>query len=350
MGNLYKLAFAFFVAALSLQGGGAALAQDSQLREVFLRDYPPALKVLESRFASAKGAVRVSREVSPGQTEGGGVKREWVGTIAFERKGPYMARAVGDIDQNITKADEKIALHRVKANCYNRDYSFQLRKRDANDQFFATSIEHNDGRKTPADDTSMVSLLYTYLEASHRIPVLSMSGLLADEQFSVRAVSRVDGGKTPWLKVEFETGANSKWFGALKGWFVVSPDEAWVLRSYDYARGGGKGMHQWGSVEYAGEQGGIPLPKRVSRHSRAPGGGREQSRTWDFDEISLVDVPDRDFTLAAFGFPEPAQSVARSAGSFAPMLFGIAGLSMAAAVAFKVASSRLHRKGSPGGA
>ena len=58
-----------------------------------------------------------------------------------------------------------------------------------------------------------------------------------------------------------------------------------------------------------------------------------EATEYNFDEISLVDdVPDRDFTLAAFGFPELGQPKPRPTGGPVLWLFVFGCLAMAAAV------------------
>ena len=68
--------------------------------------------------------------------------------------------------------------------------------------------------------------------------------------------------------------------------------------------------------------------------------------TYEFEGFGFADVPDQEFTVSAFGIPEsvshPAK-VARSRG-LGYWFLGFALIALAAAVAFKIASSRLSRE------
>lgn len=332
------------VLSLSLRSAPDLRAGEPQLKEIVLRDYPPALKLLESRFASAKGVVRLTSG-----TESNAGKRVTFGTTSFQRRGPEFARVECDREMAITKTDNTKSWQLGMVMCRNRNYSFQLRRDGDIGPFSVSGIEGYSGGKTAADDHSMTSLLEVYLDAPYTLTGHRLSSLLSEEGFSVRGVSQV-GENKPWLKVEFERKADSTrpktpQGAELQGWFVVSPEEAWVLRSFDIDRGSGT-WHLWGSIEYAGAQGGVPLPKRVVQHSRVKT-GRARSSTWDFDEINLVDIPERNFTLSAFGFPEPGQAAARSAGGPALLLFCLACAGMALAVVLKLVASRLQRTATP---
>ena len=195
--------------------------------------------------------------------------------------------------------------------------------------------------------TPMFVLLFRYLDAPF-IPFF-VSLLITDEAFSVRAVSRVVGEQGRMLKVDFASKPTTKGQREMHGWLVVSPEQAWVLRSYEFSNS--LGTTYAGTIEYGEVQRGVPVPKRVVHTVRPPGGGSNGMRTeYNFDEISLVDdVPDRDFTLAAFGFPEPGSPKPRRTGRPALWLFVFACVAMAAAVALKSAASRLQRKAAPAG-
>ena len=116
------------------------------------------------------------------------------------------------------------------------------------------------------------------------------------------------------LKAEFEMRPlpNRKGAMSLEGWFTVSPDEAWVLHEYENVDQGNISVH--GSIEYGGMQGGVPVLRRFTRTATKLG-KLLSSQTYDFEKLDSVDVPDRDFTLSAFGLPEVGRPTGRNVGA-----------------------------------
>jgi hypothetical protein len=329
------VAFVLCLPALMLEAAPAERADDASLREMFLRDYPQALKTLESRLSNAKGVVKRS-EVR------GNKARTIVSsrTLTFECKLPYMARVVSDGETTVTKSDVKTSTHIGSAPCYNRDYSFELSREGANNDWSVSSFDSDPTAKSRMENIVMYPFLYKYLNAPFSLVGWRLSSLLSEERFSVRAVSRVRDGDKQMLRVEFDRRPDAKGREGFHGWFVVSPDEAWVVRSFEYMdelKNSGRG-----TVEYGAVQRGVPVPKRVVHDQRGRAANLEA--TYDFEEISLVDVPDRDFTLAAFGLPELAQSSRASARGPAPWLFVLSFLAAAVAMVLKMASSRIQKK------
>jgi hypothetical protein len=324
-------------------GAQLARADDASLREMVLRDYPQALATLENRLSSAKGVVR--RSIERRAKAGSRVSTQ---TFAFECKRPYMARVVSDGNVTRTRGDIETSKHVLRVLCYNRDYSFQLGREDANTKWSLTSLENSqDGRSN--EGVTMTHSLSVYLGAPYSMWVRTLSSLFSEEGFSVRAVSPISHRDKQMLKIEFDRKPSTKakakanGRGDYQGWLVVSLDEAWVLYSYEYMD---KARNAWrGTVEYGEVRRGIPVPKRVVHTIEgAKEDGLRSQLTYDFDEISLVDVPDRDFTLAAFGFPEFSQTSGRPGRSLGPWLLTLSVLAMAAAIILKVASSRIQSK------
>ena len=193
--------------------------------------------------------------------------------------------------------------------------------------------------------------------------------MLSAEGFSVGDVSRVGGGPKELLRVEFETRhrVDAK---EHRGWFVVSPDEAWVVYSFEVEMG--HLITQRGTISYSGVHGGVPLPKRVI-YTREPvagssplssprpippgkratdGSGAPLEGAWktvttfDFDELSLVG------RLMGTSHWQPLASPrweprTRATGNSARWLLALACAAMAAAVALKAAAARLRKVGAP---
>jgi hypothetical protein len=339
-------ASAMWVVALVLQEPLSARGDDGALAQLVLRDYPRALRALEERFSTAKGVVKRSIERNATSKSAKRVSRE---RLVFECKRPYMARVVSDIEKTVTRdgTDKSTRLERVL--CYNHEYTFELRREGAADNLSVTSFEPNRDGKSNMEHREMGNSLSKYLNAPFSLYVWPVSSIFAEQRLAVHDVSRVSEGKLQLLKVRFERKPDSKGAGGFNGWFLVSPDEAWVLRSYEYTDK--NGIFVRGSIEYGDIEGGVPVPKRiVHAKGTAESSAPTQVTTYEFDEFNFADVPDSEFTLSAFGLPELRSSSGGSERNPARWLFAIACLGIVTAVALKTASSRLRARNAIAGA
>ena len=128
------------------------------------------------------------------------------------------------------------------------------------------------------------------------------------------------------------------------GWILVEPEKKWVLREYEL---GHRKQVIRGLVEYGDPQDGFPLPKRVVIKG-FPRGSSEPTfiQIFTFEDLRFVDVPDGEFTLAAFGLPElgqPGRSRSRYANRTVFWLLGAALVSLVLAVALKYYSGTSRR-------
>ncbi len=89
------------------------------------------------------------------------------------------------------------------------------------------------------------------------------------------------------------------------GWVLYDPQRSWTIREYNV-------QAVWAekvvasvvvAYEYKEAADGFPIPQRVIRRM-TPIGGVDAERRYEFD-LEEADVPESDFTLSAFGLPEP---------------------------------------------
>jgi hypothetical protein len=180
--------------------------------------------------------------------------------------------------------------------------------------------------------------------------------MISSPYFRVKSVSRtVRGGKT-LLKVEFDwpndpnhvTAKNRVNFGGYEGFFVVSPDEKWVLYEFESRqKKGPEPLVYRGTMEYQGLLDGFPIPKRVDRQVlKMPRLELVRTYSYDYQDFRFTDLPDTEFALAAFGIPEHvAEFTAASerTSQLGAWLLSSAIASLAMAVLLKVASTRVGR-------
>ena len=210
-------------------------ADDPSLKEMVLREYPPAIKVLQDRFSRARGIVRKSTQaIRKGESKG--ASRDQSVRLAFECRGPEMARVVARVP---TKKNGDTEESEVEAgvSCCNREYSFSLTKQNAEAGYSVTRFETDAEGRLNMRDGVMEIELYRYLNASFTLFFGSPN--ITDGSLSVRTVSRVGDEREKTLRIEFDSKPTAKQVRELHGWFVVSPEQAWVLRSFEFSGQGG---------------------------------------------------------------------------------------------------------------
>jgi hypothetical protein len=345
------------MAAFLLSAPQVEAQTDGALRERVLREYPGALKALESHFSRAKGIVRRRnvRVKGPPRERPSPDER-----YVFELR-PDMARVV--VERQYA-AGKTAPTRKDAATCYNRDYTFQLKKEGEESAFFLSSFSWNKGADPEQGARRTHAQIKDYLNAPFTLAYAPISELFAYEGFSVGNVSRVGDGPGERLRVEFDTGPVAKPRTRRRGWFIVSPAEAWVLCSFELTLG--PRMIKRGTITYSGTEDGVPLPKqavythevlagpdqkappkKIAPGSQGANNGDSAGtsvETYDFDELTLASMPDADFTLTAFGLPEVGAAARRAPGNLTLWMFGLACAAMAAAVALRAAAARLRRR------
>ena len=308
--------FAGCIAAFALVVAAPACVDDaSTLKAEFLRDYPRALEKLEARFLRVRGVVKCTDErhntVVRGVIENKGRTEIYNITLEFGCKLPSMARVVEtgevlNIEGNTTKSRN---YWHVRG--FNDEYLFELNRNAATGKISVTSLLSSKEVKFKDEKSYSADKLLRYLGAPFCLEGATMSGFLSAKNFSIGSVSRVREGTRELLKAEFELAPLRKGAMSREGWFTVSPGEAWVLHEYECDQGD---ISVHGSIEYEGMQGGVPVPRRFI-HTVSKQGQLLNSQTYDFEKLEFADVPDRDFTLSAFGLAEPERPTGKNLGA-----------------------------------
>ncbi len=145
------------------------------------------------------------------------------------------------------------------------------------------------------------------------VKAATLPELVVNPHFTATAVALPRGDRT-LIKVQFAVSEpTSKNPGFLKGgWFVLDPDFMWVQREHqveiEWRAGKVPDKHTIATTfDYREDAAPFPIlartvERRKVRGSAGDGIDEEWTQTFDLKE---ADVPARDFTLSAFGFPEP---------------------------------------------
>jgi hypothetical protein len=329
------LVMTFLFAIIGLSEGG--LGGEDFLKKRFLSEYPEAMKAWEARFSNAVGTVMLIQDDSRRNPPTHGES-----LYKFKCKLPGMAIV------SRTMSSEGSQQEMVSG--YNKDYAFKLKRAVEAADFSILSLES----AKKASQVPFSSPVWHFVWLPYATHIENFR-LVSSPRFVVQAVTSFSRNGRSLLKIEFDYPNDPKHVarkgfvdnGGYEGYFVVSPEEKWVLYEYESRQKKGKlrSTHK-GTVEYEGTSDGFPIPKRaVSQTFDFPEGKLFSTHSYEFQRFMADNVPDGEFALAAFGIPEevsqPAK-VARSRG-LGYLFLALALVALVAAVLFRVASSRLKK-------
>jgi hypothetical protein len=263
---------------------------EASLKQRVQKEYPAALKALESRFARAYGFGRSSEELRIGTD--GHFRSDSAVTFASRR--PALAKVVLNSTRTTIK-DGKTGPPREVVFCYNSKNSFWLARPAGDSKYTVQSLVASNSDGSMARRQLQRSL--RFLDAPCTVGTLRMSAAFERPGFSIQRVSTLHRDGKLRLKIEFAVEQRGG-----SGWVVVAPDEKWALCDYEYKDI--QDSHE-GKIEYTEPLEGYPCPKRVTiTRTRIGETLPAESYKFDFDEIHSGDAPDREFTLGAFGLAD----------------------------------------------
>jgi hypothetical protein len=186
-----------------------------------------------------------------------------------------------------------------------------------------------------------------YLRLAWCIAEIPLADLVKTQGFTIKRVSAVnengrqlavlDFDYTPTAGPPAESVApqdRSSLMVIRRGQIYCDPDRFWAIQRYEI-RGIG-GITVKGSITHRDGPDGVPVVRSVV-HALDNSQNGSQTVRIDFEPVAFHPVPEREFTLSAFGLPEP---LSRSPGAELPswaFFIGAGGLFLAAA-------AYLHRR------
>lgn len=147
--------------------------------------------------------------------------------------------------------------------------------------------------------------------------------VIKDADFSVRsAAPLVRDGRT-LVRVEFDARPKqwrargdaeaTGWMPLREGWFLFDPERYWVLREchakQQEPEEDGTTSTVGAKLDYKEGRNGFPILTRIVRRSDGTLQGKlmQMEHKAEFDLYEQDDVPESEFTLSAFGIPEPVE-------------------------------------------
>lgn len=141
--------------------------------------------------------------------------------------------------------------------------------------------------------------------------VLQLDVIVGDPGFTLKRVSPVTRDGRELARVEFSYRPKDLVRVPLRGgWVLYDPERFWVIKEYEVQMDWKRPQGAWAvatvtaTYDYQEGDDRFPILKRIVRTEKMPSERWETQHTAEFD-LTEADVPERDFTLPAFGFPEP---------------------------------------------
>jgi hypothetical protein len=204
--------------------------------------------------------------------------------------------------------DDRIGWLRVT----NPRYGFELHQRATNKPWAVAQVHVGGSGALPFEPPQdMADHFATMACSMATISIHLPAVIIRAPGYSLEKVSPVvQHGKT-LARAQFTYRPEKPVPTALRGgWVLYDPERFWVIREYEarmeYARPGNavaKGTLA-GRYEYRDSAEGLPILRRTVSRGRVPGEATDTESINVFD-LREADVPEADFTLSAFGFPEP---------------------------------------------
>jgi hypothetical protein len=195
----------------------------------------------------------------------------------------------------------------------NPRYGFELRRRPPQGQWAVAQVDVDlsDGVSfTSGSPPSEAVAHWSTCPVTFALILGASRVNVQDPGFTVKRVTPLVRDGRDWAKVEFDYRAQGgdPRVPSFGGWVLYDPQRSWVIRELDV-------QMQWTAelkaalavtYEYEEARDGFPIPKRViqkyTKLFTKPPDRFENTFAFDLKE---ADVPESEFTLSAFGFPEP---------------------------------------------
>lgn len=198
-----------------------------------------------------------------------------------------------------------------EVNVHNETYSFVLRRDSANAPWALVEFRWREQGTAPANAAE------AGMGSNERVPLLlsvaglDVASLVKEPACSLKRFEYVDRDGEKLARVSFaRVPPTEETFPIQAGTLILDPNRSWVLRGYEI-EGRSRNVHYSRKVELEvfDSSSGFPIPRRMVTVTEylLPDGTRDQGKLIDeFVWKNPDPLPDRqNFTLTAFGFPEP---------------------------------------------
>ncbi len=330
--------FLVLITVFGIDVHSSLLAQDdASWKDRLLKEAPPAWEKYRARAKRLQGTIeRTTIRLSP--------KKEVMDKDRCEVKqtegcAMFLVQGLG----SGKPPDEKGLVM-----CINRRYGFEIRRKTSTSPWAVVNLDVDlkDGMNFTLGSPPNEAVVYwsTCPVDFNLIYNFSWGGI-NDPKFTVHRVTPVPRGDIKTVKVEFDyrSPSDKPVIPSLKGWVLYDPQRFWVIHEYNT-------QVEWETTnvkaaatvvyEYEEAADGFPLPKRVTQRF-TPVNGVDREHHYEFN-LKEADVSESDFTLSAFGLPEPPEIESTKP---MPWYLVLAGIGMVCLGVFFFLRSRAKRAG-----
>jgi hypothetical protein len=215
----------------------------------------------------------------------------------------------------------------------NAAYSFKLEKRPKGKDWVVTLVEEAKGDVSPETARRTQKGISGNACPHFILKSMRLPQLFEHPGFSIRSVKPVVANGKALCRVDFAFVPGDKKEGNThlfrEGWFTLDPDAMWCISEFDYVLQYYNGKLQEHGTNSYENHGKYPILKsqrstrtgvlRSSETGKDVKIDREEVETCSFGVAESV--PEAEFTLSHFGFPEP-RFTTRSSSNLAPWIIG----------------------------
>jgi hypothetical protein len=291
------------VAALSGEGGIGR--DDASLKQRLLTEAPNSWRELQRGLSQVRGTCRFSRaDLKPDGSFGPArITNVW----HFKLSGPSLVYEEQRVDES-GKVIREIAMGQ------NSKYSFSVDKNHHRDRWRLLGVvSGNRDQVIQPYDVAVKGGFLTYLSAPWSFMGVPWTSVLEDPGFSIIDVTAKREGNRDLVRVAFEYRSSgdpntkdpkkkSPLLMLKSGSAVFDPSSYWAVQSFEATSLAGGTSSTL--IVYLGEHEGIPLPRSHATTVRMP---NEPAYLLEatFENLTIQPTDESEFTLSAFGLPEP---------------------------------------------
>jgi hypothetical protein len=286
--------------ALILALAGASFARaEERLHERLRTEAPAAWKALADRLLRSEGeGTRIETA-----TDGSGQEAERKETrISFRVAGSAVR-----IEATGAESGNQVVF------CMNSRYGFQLNRDAEADPFVIRSTVPRIGGDVPTAQSGVAgtgfeeydNALLQFLGSPWIVDGRPLAAMVCQSDSKIHSVTPVEFDGRDCVKVRFSYfPADEREDELQDATVVLDPARNWSVQEYDGKTSWGKVA---GEVQYDAAAGDWPVPQKVTQRMLAAskeGPAITRTMTFEFDKIEERNVPEAEFTLTAFDFPE----------------------------------------------
>lgn len=309
LANAWKLLAGAYMMFFLCSSSGVAIATED-LETHFKEEAPRNWDEMMAMAKKYQGA-----ETSTTWDVARGGERRLIDKTRFEWKQNDGRGYAFELKDVIEPADHKdVSPHYVIAS--NSRYVFMLRRNTALDNWYLTDLAIDPPSKQNA---------FSGASRIQDIWIGNCVGLLLEQQrlpdivrktdFTIQKVSAPDPQQKQLIRVEFNYPLGDRFHTYFSGWILFDALHHWLMREYQLRIHGvpnhdGLERTTTRKLTYEFDRHGFPISVKTFEHWKlfdiqSKNVKREQEEEMEIHTVEGKDLPEEEFTLSAFGLPEP---------------------------------------------